>query len=331
MYTVDHYCQMTADRVRLAAYADAMTRAGVAGRVVLDLGSGPGFLAVLACRLGARHVYAVDRDDSILLGPLLCREHGCAQQVTFLHADSREVTLPEPVEVVVSDLRGTIPARGDHVATIIDARDRLLASGGALVPQHDALHAALVSVPAWYRQHVETLTDPDALVHGASLRRFLLNSVYRLRLGGEELVSDAVCWAHWHYPQLHNAELAGRATFTVKRSALAHGIVLWFETRLFEDIGYSAGPGSAVPLYGQLLLPFEEPVSLTEGDVVQTDIDVRSGQGEDLFSWRTTLPASAGRPGFQQSTFFSDPRALSVIGDEAGTPDAAPGGRPGRR
>ena len=57
MYTISHYGNMIADRVRMGGYLEAMARAIRPGSVVADIGCGPGILALHACRLGAARVY----------------------------------------------------------------------------------------------------------------------------------------------------------------------------------------------------------------------------------------------------------------------------------
>ena len=56
---------MFGDRVRVDAYLAAMARAIVPGSTVCDLGTASGFFAVAACRMGARHVYAIETNDAI--------------------------------------------------------------------------------------------------------------------------------------------------------------------------------------------------------------------------------------------------------------------------
>jgi protein arginine N-methyltransferase 1 len=56
---------MIADNVRTSAYEQALRQSIRPGSTVLDIGTGIGFFAVLACHLGARKAIAVEPDDAI--------------------------------------------------------------------------------------------------------------------------------------------------------------------------------------------------------------------------------------------------------------------------
>ncbi len=58
---------MVADRHRTGAYVEALRRAVRPGSFVLDIGAGCGVFSLVACRLGARRVVAVEPDDVILV------------------------------------------------------------------------------------------------------------------------------------------------------------------------------------------------------------------------------------------------------------------------
>jgi hypothetical protein len=60
-------------------------------------------------------------------------------------------------------------------------------------------------------------------------------------------------------------DVSGKLAFRAKRNGTAHGICVWFETELYEDIGFSSGPESPGTIYGQLFLPWLEPVAIEEG------------------------------------------------------------------
>ena len=56
--------------------------------------------------------------------------NGFADRIDFFQELSTEVELPERADVIVSDLRGVLPAYQHHIGAIADARERLLAPGG---------------------------------------------------------------------------------------------------------------------------------------------------------------------------------------------------------
>ena len=58
MYSLADYGTMIADRVRLDAHAEALRRVVTPASIVLDVGAGTGVMSLLACKFGARRVYA---------------------------------------------------------------------------------------------------------------------------------------------------------------------------------------------------------------------------------------------------------------------------------
>ena len=147
-YTVADYGAMIVDPVRMDRYVRALEQAIKPGGIVIDIGTGTGIFALLACRLGARRVYAIEPEDVIQVAREIAAANGCADRIEFVQAMSTRVTLPERADVIVSDLTGALPWFAHHIPSIIDARRRLLAPGGVLIPRRDAAWAAIVTVGA---------------------------------------------------------------------------------------------------------------------------------------------------------------------------------------
>ena len=126
------------------AYAAALRHTIKPDSVVMDLGCGPGVFALLACKLGARRVYAVEPEHVIAIAREAAAANGYADRIEFFEDFSTEITLPEPATIIVSDLRGVLPWFQQHIPAIIDARERLLARGGTLIPRRDILWAAAI-------------------------------------------------------------------------------------------------------------------------------------------------------------------------------------------
>lgn len=64
-YSIAAFGAMIADDVRMSAYALALERTIRPGCTVLDIGTGTGVMALLACRFGAGKVVAIEPDDVI--------------------------------------------------------------------------------------------------------------------------------------------------------------------------------------------------------------------------------------------------------------------------
>ena len=129
MYELADYLAMVGDDARTKAYLDAMTAVVRPGDHVLELGTGFGYFAVHACRLGAAHVWAIEPNDAVSLGRPLAEAHGCAERITFIQDYAERVTLPRRADVLVEDMRGTSSLNGSRLAVLLDAEARLLAPG----------------------------------------------------------------------------------------------------------------------------------------------------------------------------------------------------------
>jgi protein arginine N-methyltransferase 1 len=139
MYSLDTHGAFIANRVRMNAFREALQRVVRPDAVVLDLGAGTGIFALLACQMGARRVYAIEPDDSIQVARDLAAANGCADRMEFFQALSTQVNLPERADVIVNDIYRPLPIFGLRLSAIIDARRRLLAPGGVLIPRTDTL------------------------------------------------------------------------------------------------------------------------------------------------------------------------------------------------
>ena len=128
-YSVTGYGSMISDSQRMDAYVSALSGVINSDSVELDIGTGIGIFAMLACKMGCRHVFALEPDNAIKIGRDSAIANGFADRITFIQKRSDQVTLPEKANVLVSDLSGNLPLFQHHIPAIIDARERLLVEG----------------------------------------------------------------------------------------------------------------------------------------------------------------------------------------------------------
>lgn len=110
---------------------------------VLDIGAGSGLWAITAAKLGAKKVVAIEMQP-LLAGLIrtLARDHGLADRVEVIEGDSRQIQLARTFDVVISETIGHLIFDEQVVEIMIDARERFLKRGGALIPDTVTLMTA---------------------------------------------------------------------------------------------------------------------------------------------------------------------------------------------
>jgi protein arginine N-methyltransferase 1 len=305
MYSLEQFASMFSDRLRMDAYSAAIARAVRPNDSVVDLGCGPGIFALLACKAGARRVYAIDMNAVVDFGRHLAVVNGFADRIHFLKGDSRQIRLPERVDVVVSDVRGVVPLFSHALDTLEDARNRFLVEGGRILPSRDTLVAAVVELPESY----EHISHPWKAIPQLDLRSGLplvLNTLYRHHLKPHNLLSEPRVWHVLDYVAGAKVPAQTRLKLPVTRTAVGHGLGVWFETSLTDEIGYSTEPRQQESIYGHLFLPWLEPVLLHEGEICTVDLGAHLVGNDYIWRWETNVPASPDRQAihFDQSTFY---------------------------
>jgi protein arginine N-methyltransferase 1 len=314
MYSVHDYGSMIADRVRMEAYSHALRLAVRPGSAVLDLGAGTGIFALLACRFGARRVYAIEPDSVIQVGREIAAANGYGERIVFLPQRAEQVELPERVDVIVSDLRGVLPWLADHLPALVDARQRFLASGGAMIGKRDIVRAAVVEAPELYRTHFAGWDETALGFDQQAARRILANNWRHGRVRPEQLLAEPCCLATLDYETIAEPDLSSTITWTTARAGTAHGLVAWFDAVLAEGVGFSNAPGQPEVIYGNAFFPWPEPVDLDAGDQVKVTLEARFAGGDYIWRWDSSIfgPREV-RAAFQQTTFLGGPVSPAIL------------------
>jgi protein arginine N-methyltransferase 1 len=308
MYTVQDYGDMIADRGRTAAYARALAARIGPSSVVLDIGTGTGILALLACRAGARRVYAVESDDIIQVAKETAAVNGFAQRIEFIQALTTTIDLPEKADVVAADVHGSTPMFGSGLLSILDARDRLLVPDGVIIPAQETLWAALVCSPHGHADVVERWSRASGFDLAPGRER-AVNEWQKRWLSAEELIVEPKCWAALDYLQLRTPGVAGQLSWTIDSASAAHGITIWFDCQTAPGIGFSNSPLSGERhVYGQSVLWWPDALTLLPRDTV--NVRLRADFAGDEYIWRCdtrVLDGNAGKEtvAFKQSTLIA--------------------------
>jgi len=163
-----HQKQMLADHNRMAAYHAAIMGNSEAfkDKVVMDVGTGSGILAVWAAQAGARKVYAVEYTDMAKHARSVMEANGVSDIVTVIQGAVEDIELPydtdslEPedgnnndgekdnrvVDIIISEWMGYFLLRESMLDSLIRARDKFLKpKQGLMLPSHSTMYIAPVT------------------------------------------------------------------------------------------------------------------------------------------------------------------------------------------
>lgn len=309
MYDLTSYAWMAADAERITALAAAVEAASP-NRVVLDLGCGTGIVTLLACRAGARCVYAIDTNPALEVARRLIRENGYQDKVKFFCQRSQDVQLPERVDLIVADLRGQLPYANDALLCLKDARSRFLKAGGRMIPLQDVIRAAVVDAS----DAVPNLAQPAFA--GLSLEPWATRMSHEYMATSEKtvLLSPEQTLGALDYEQFQSPDFAGTTGFTITQGGVAHGVLVWFDTRLDAHHKFSNAPSeSRTPIYRRALFRWPQPRLVKLGQTLEFRLDARYVAAWQGYHWAWSTRFDASGDSFRQSTFGANQLSLDKM------------------
>jgi predicted RNA methylase len=138
---------MLSDGVRNRMLYEAIKRHVTTETNFLDVGAGTGVWAILAAKLGAKRVVAIEIEEALI--PIIfkhAQENGVAQRIEIIHGNSDHVKLRGKFDVIVSELFGSDALGEGTTKSFVSLRNRFLAPDGVLIPHKLTMLAAPVQV-----------------------------------------------------------------------------------------------------------------------------------------------------------------------------------------
>lgn len=256
---------------RNQAFFTGMQSAVDPDKTVFEIGTGSGLLAMMAAKLGARHVFTCEAVSLIAATAVkVIQKNGYQDRITVLSKPSHAVEigkdLPARADVLVHEIFSS-ELLGEHVlAAIEDAKARLLRPGGRILPSAASIMVALVSGDALEKN----LYAGESF--GFDLREFNAIQPKKRPLYREDLeprlISDAV--------EAFRFDFMKQSTFPPERKqiklvatadGLCHGLIQWIRIELGEGIMFENHPGRARPVsnWQHSIYGFDAPMPLHQG------------------------------------------------------------------
>lgn len=313
------YGAMAAHDERNRSYRLAAERR-VAGKVVLEIGPGPeAVLARLCVAAGARKVYAIEiSPETAMRARSRVAELGLGERIEIITGDAAGLVLPEPADVCVSEIVGSIGG-SEGAAFLINAVRPLMRDPAAQIPARSVTQIAGLSFggrpldlhfPEIAAHYVERIFD--AAGGPFDLRLCLKN------LPAECIVTTAAPFEDLDFTRPIDLEEDREIRLRVDRGGTLDGFLVWLQlvtdaAHPEETVDILRSPGSWLPVFFPI-----EPLAVDDGDEIVAAVRRRlsaNGRNPDFFIdgelrrggapvARIAYEAFHAAPGFRRTPFY---------------------------
>ncbi|KAF0760567.1 putative protein arginine N-methyltransferase 6 [Aphis craccivora] len=270
---------MIQDSARTETYKNAIlsSRSVFEGKTVLDVGAGTGILSIFCAQAGATKVFAVEASKTAEIARQLVAENHFSDIIEVVYSKVEDVTLPYPVDIIVSEWMGFYMLHESMLDSVIVARDKFLKPDGLMFPSHCTLYASPCELPDLYSEWDN--------VCGVKMRSFA-HALRTLYLNRPKIMSVQVenMLAHNVSPivelNLKSCQLQQLDTITaqryltiVEKSGIYQGVCFWFDVQ-FPTTGttLSTSPSSPITHWKQTIIVLPTQIEVEEGDAVMFNV-----------------------------------------------------------
>lgn len=282
---------MLKDLVRVLSYRSAIER-HARGRNVVEIGCGTGVLSLFAARAGARRVTAIEQTRISQVAARMFAANGCSEVIDLRVANSRDVELDEPADLLIHEILGVDPFEENLLPYLEDARRRLLRPGGRFLPYRlevccmgieleeppppsgeDLTLAEAKELPGVYGLDFGPFLEAlaDSRPRPATSRTWLEgNSRFGPRLLSEEQRFLDIDFARDSLDfDGHTATIPLR----IIREGSLEGVVVFFRAHLDEHIQLTTSPLAPPTSWGWSLRHFSKRKQVVPGDEVTVAVE----------------------------------------------------------
>jgi histone-arginine methyltransferase CARM1 len=272
---------MLQDFIRTSTYQKAIVSNAIdfKDKVVLDVGAGSGILSFFAAQAGARKVYAVEASSMAKHAEQLVANNQLEDRIQVVPGKIEEITLPEKVDVIISEPMGYMLFNERMLETYLHAK-KWLRPGGLMFPTRGDLHIAPFTDAQLY---MEQLNKANFWYHEnfhgvdlSALRKAAVKEYF-----GQPVVDTFdinICLAKSHCysvdfmtadeSDLHNIDIP--VTFTLHQSGEVNGLAFWFDVGFLgseKHIWLSTSPTQPLTHWYQIRCLLDKPLLGYKGEV----------------------------------------------------------------
>lgn len=246
------HARMVGDSKRTDPLLRTVAKAVQKGDVVLDIGTGVGILAIAAAKAGAKRVVAIDCDaDALEEAARRAKKARVDDRISFVQKLSFDLKLPKRADVILCETVGSFAFDENILATLSDAKRRLLTSGGRIVP---------IGLELWGAP-IGFLPKLEAPAEIARVKR-------------TDLLSAPARLASADFGKFIAREVHAKSQFICTAGGTAMAIAVWPRVEWWEGEVTDASPLSPPTHWEQGILPIE-PRTVRERERISLELVIR--------------------------------------------------------
>jgi len=264
---------MLNDQARNDAFERAIAKAARGRRLVLDIGTGSGLLAMMAARAGAERVVACEANTPLAqVAARIIARNGYADRITVVAKRSTQLAvgqdLLEPADLLISEILDAGLLGEGVIRSFRHACAALIAANAAMIPAGATVYGVLVECPELRR------VNPIKEISGFDLGEFdifrnpVAHGQITLAHEPHRVLSEPFEIARFDFRHLPNEAAPRPLTIQATADGTAQAVAFWFDLHLDDAITLSTAPGADSKHWRQAVTFFERDRLVRQGETL---------------------------------------------------------------